>query len=166
MKQKIKTSIVDDDAHVVILKEGAEAMPEVKERKTVVPDVSEPEIFKEQSRSFFLDDRFAVQAVTGVIMVKYDSVLLFEFPKHKRNWELFFVNEKRLTLRATINSKEILSITPSFVQINQNCIINIKYLASIENRTYRCKFYPPFDKIEVIITPKYYKLIKEMMAVL
>ena len=112
------------------------------------------------------DDRFAVQAVTGVMMVKYDDVLLFEFPKNKRNWELLFTNGKRLTLRATITSKEILSVTSSFIQINQNCIINIKYLASIENRTYKCKFYPPYDNTEVIIKPKYYKQIKEMMDVL
>ena len=166
MKQINKTIVVDDDMPVETLKKGAEVITEMKEVETTKPDVPEQVVLQEQPKSYFLDDRFAVQAVTGVIMVKHDAVLLFEFPKHKRNWELLFVNEKRLTLRATINSKEILSITPLFIQINQNCIINIKYLASIENRTFKCKFYPPHDKTEVTVTPKYYKQIKEMIAVL
>lgn len=112
------------------------------------------------------DDRFAVQAVTGVMMVKYDDVLLFTFPKNERNWTLSFTDGRQLTLRTTITSKEILSITSSFVQINQSCIINIKYLSSIENRTYKCKFYPPHEKIEAIIKPKYYKKIKDMLDML
>ena len=116
--------------------------------------------------SFFFNDRIAIQTVTGVIIVKYDDILLFEFPKYKRNWAIFFINKKWLTLRTTISSKEILSINPSFIQINQNCIINVKYLASIENGTYKCSFYSPYDDTEVTFKPKYFKQLKEMMAVL
>ncbi len=112
------------------------------------------------------DSRFAIQAVTGVVMVKYEDVLLFEFPKNERNWTLRFTNGKQLTLRATVTSKEILSVTPSFVQINHNCIINITYLSSIENKTLKCKFYPPYEDIEPIIKPKYYKKIKDMLDIL
>jgi len=113
------------------------------------------------------DDRFAVQTVTGIIMVRYDEVLLFEFPKSKRNWEIVFTNGTRITLRATITSKEILSITPSFVQVNQKCIINIKHLVSIENKSLKCVFYSEYENMEnVIIKHKYYKQIREMMNIL
>ena len=113
------------------------------------------------------DDRFAVQAITGIQMVKYDDVMLFDFPKNKRNWDVIFTSGKRITLRATITSKDILSITPSFVQVNQKCIINIKHLVSIENRSLKCEFYSSFENIEeVIVKPKYYKQLREMLDVL
>ena len=112
------------------------------------------------------DDRFAVQAVTGVMMVKYEEVLFFEFPNGKRNWELVFTNGKRITLRATITSKEILFVTLSFVQVNQKCIINIKHLAAIENKSLKCKFYAQYEGAEIIIKPKYYKQIREMLEIL
>ena len=112
------------------------------------------------------NNRFAIQAITGVIMVKYDDVLLFEFPKNERNWVVRFTNDKLLTLRATITSKEILSVTPSFMQVSQNCIINITHLSSIENKTLRCKFYPPHEDIIQIVKPKYYKKIKEILDIL
>ena len=112
------------------------------------------------------DDRFAVQTVTGVLMVKYDEVLIFEFPNGKRNWDIIFTNGKRITLRATITSKEIISITTSFVQVNQKSIINIKHLSYIENKSLKCVFYPEYDIVEVAVKPKYYKHIREMMDVL
>lgn len=112
------------------------------------------------------DSRFAIQTITGVIMVKYDEVLLFEFPKNDRNWTIHFTNGKILTLRTTVSSKDILSITPNFRQINQNCIINLTHLASIENKTLKCKFYPPHDDITHFIKPKYYKTLKEILDLL
>ena len=113
------------------------------------------------------NNRFAIQAITRVQMVKYDDVLLFDFTKNKRNWNIVFTTGKRITLRATITSKEILSITQSFVRVNQQCIINIKHLASIENKSLKCVFYSPFENIEeVTVKPKYYRQIREMFDVL
>ena len=168
MKRKDKKIIVDDDLLPAgQVKKEAENIIEAKTTDKAIPvKISENSTTKKQPDSFLIDDRFAIQTVIGVIIVKYDDILLFELPKHKRNWTIFFIYKKWLTLRATISSKDILSINPSFIQINQNCIINIKYLASIENRTYKCFFYPPYDETEAMIKPKYFKQLKELMHVL
>ena len=168
MKRKDKKIIVDDDLLPArqVIKEAKSIIEAKKTDKAIPVKISENSITKKQHDSFLLDDRFAVQTVTGVIIVKYDDILLFEFPKHKRNWTIFFINKKWLTLKATISSKDILSISRSFIQINQNYIINIKYLSSIENSTYKCLFYLPYDEAEVIIKPKFFKQIKEIMPVL
>lgn len=116
------------------------------------------------------ENLFAIQTVTGIKMLKQEDILLFEYPPNKRNWRIRFCNNRYQSLRVGITSKDILPISPYFVQINQNCIINITYLASIENKTLQCKFhvYPDFDYTDIIqeISPLYYKKIKNRLDIL
>ena len=60
----------------------------------------------------------------------------------------------------------ILGISPYFAQIRQDRIINLEYLASIENYTLRCTFYPPFDQEEAFISRRCYKAVKEKLEIL
>ena len=110
------------------------------------------------------EKRFALQTVTGIKVLTYNEVVFFEFPKNARNWQVRLGDKQTFQLRSTISSKEILTISPNFVQINQNCIINIIHLSHIENKTLRCTLYG--CKIEHEISPKYYKAIKEILGVL
>jgi two-component system LytT family response regulator len=112
------------------------------------------------------DNRFAIQAVSGVKFLRYDDILLFECPKRTRNWQIMFADEREpLPLRSAVSYKDILSITPNFVQINQNYIINLTHLSFIENHTLKCKFLH-HPRLELKISSRYYRKIRELLDIL
>ena len=69
-------------------------------------------------------------------------------------------------LKKQTTAKMILGISPYFAQIRQDRIINLEYLASIENYTLRCTFSPPFDQEEAFISRRCYKAVKEKLEIL
>ncbi|MDR1938794.1 MAG: hypothetical protein LBQ73_09915 [Tannerellaceae bacterium] len=124
---------------------------------------------KLNDRVSFPEDKrhFAVQTVTGIIILKCEDVLLFEYIKSVRKWHVRLVDERLLALRMSVTSRDILSIIPGFVQINQDCIINLSHLLSIENKTLKCIFSLPYSgMINTNISPLYYKKIKDDLDVL
>ncbi|MDR1257818.1 MAG: hypothetical protein LBK65_00860 [Tannerellaceae bacterium] len=117
--------------------------------------------------SFQQDYRFAIQTIIGITMVSYEDVLLFEYVKCTRKWQVRLVNDKIHNLRSTVNSGDITSVSSLFIQINQYCIINLIHLLGIENKTQKCIFdvsaQPDINKV---ISPLYYKKIRDMLNIL
>jgi hypothetical protein len=111
--------------------------------------------------------RFAVQTITGILLFKHEEVLLFEYHKNMRKWQLRLTGDKVYNLRSTVTSTGITGLATSFVQINQFCIINLFHLLSIENKTLKCIFDVATDTdIDRKISPLYYKRIKTMLDIL
>ena len=115
-------------------------------------------------QKIILEKRFAIQTVTGIKVLTHEDVVFFEYPKNKRNWHVHLADKQTIQLRSTITSKDILAITPNFIQINQRCVVNLSHLTNIENKTLKCDLndYP----FEQEISPKYFKGIKEMLGIL
>ena len=84
------------------------------------------------------DSRFAIQTVSGTT--------------HK--------------LKMSTTAKDLLSINNTFVQISQDCIVNLTYLMFIENKTLRCEFYPPFQEEERIASHRYFKQLRERLDII
>jgi two-component system LytT family response regulator len=111
--------------------------------------------------------RFAVQTVTGIVILRCEDVLLFEYMRLTRKWQLRLTNDRIHNLRSTVNSSDITSITPQFVQINQYCIVNLMHLLGVENRTLKCLFDAPAEmEIDKRVSPLYYKKLKESLDIL
>jgi two-component system LytT family response regulator len=111
--------------------------------------------------------RFAIQTVTGIVMIDYEDVLLFEYVKSARKWQLRLINDKIHSLRSTINSADITSVSSLFIQINQYCVINIIHLLGIENKTQKCIFdIPSQGDMNKTVSPLYYKKIKDILNIL
>jgi two-component system LytT family response regulator len=111
--------------------------------------------------------RFVIQTITGIMMLKYEEVLLFEYNKNTRKWQVRLTGDKVYNLRSTVTSIDITSLTTFFAQINQFCIINLLHLLSIENKTLKCVFDVVTDTdIDRKISPLYYKRIKAMLDIL
>ena len=96
--------------------------------------------------------RLAIQSISGLLMVKPDEVFCCTFDEDTRLWHLRLANGQIHKLKKQTTAKMILGISPYFAQIRQDRIINLEYLASIENYTLRCTFYPPFDQEEAFIS--------------
>lgn len=122
----------------------------------------------EQSmRRLLADDcKFAIQTVTGLLFLKREDVLMFRFSDTNRCWQLYLSNRNEYKLRMNLSARDLLSMSVSFVQISQNCIVNMDYLCSIENKTLECHLYPPFNDIELVASRRYYGKVKELLEII
>lgn len=112
------------------------------------------------------NQKYAIQTITGLLLVRSKEVLLFQFIREVRCWQMVLTNHRTHKLRMSTTAKEILEIDGMFAQISQDCIINLNYLMFIENKTLACKFYPPFDKEERIVSHRYYKKLKDKLDII
>lgn len=113
------------------------------------------------------NNKFAVQTISGLVLVKCEEILLFQYLKDQRCWQMMLAPDRKLyKLRMSTTAKDLLGINPSFVQINQDCIVNLDYLCSIENMTLRCELYSPFRDIELVVSQRYYRRLKEVLEIL
>lgn len=110
--------------------------------------------------------KYAIQTITGLLLVRSKEVLLFQFLQDLRCWQMVLTNHRTHKLRMSTTAKEIVEIDTLFAQISQDCIINLNYLMFIENKTLACKFYPPFDKEERIVSHRYYKKLKDKLEII
>jgi two-component system LytT family response regulator len=122
----------------------------------------------EQSiRRLLSDDRkFALQTVTGLLLLRRSEVLYFQYNNSTRSWSVILTSGATHKLRISTTSKEILSICHAFYQVAQDCIINIDYLISIENNTFRCLFHPPYNSLNITVTRRYYSKLKETLEII
>lgn len=109
--------------------------------------------------------KFAVQTISGLVLIKYEEVLLFQYQKDQRCWQMVQTDRKGHKLRMSTTAKDLLGITSSFVQISQDCIVNLNYLCSIENVTLKCGLVPPFADIELIVSQRYYRRLKDVLEI-
>lgn len=123
--------------------------------------------FEQSIRRLLSDDRkFAIQTLTGLLLLKRSDVLYFRFLDNSRCWQMMLVDGSTHKLRAGTIAKELLDISASFMQTSQDCILNLDYLISIENKTLRCILYPPYQHIEIIASRRCYTKIKEQLEII
>lgn len=107
-----------------------------------------------------LDNKIAIRALTGVMLVKVEEIVLFEYLSERSCWQMLLTDRKTYLLRLNTNSNILLEIHPTFVQINQYCIVNLNYLLFVESMTLRCDFHPPFSDITQNVSRHFYKQLK------
>lgn len=118
-------------------------------------------------RMLLCNTKFAVQTISGLVLVKCEDILLFLYLKEQRCWQMMLVPDRKLyKLRMSTTAKDLLGINSSFVQINQDCIVNLNYLCTIENVTLKCGLYPPFTDIDLTVSQRYYRRLREVLDIL
>lgn len=110
--------------------------------------------------------RAALQTITGLMLVNPQDVFCFSFDDSSKLWVLRMVSDKQYKLKRQITAKNLLSLDDSFVQIRQDCIINLDYLIGIENGSMRCLFNPPFDGEELVVSRRCLKDVKRKLEIL
>lgn len=109
------------------------------------------------------ENKFAIQTVSGLLLIRCEEIFLFQFLKDQRCWQIVLATRNTHKLKMSTTARELLSISDVFAQISQDCIVNLSYLMFIENKTLRCEFYPPFEDEEKIASHRCYKLLKEKL---
>ena len=94
------------------------------------------------------------------------KIFLFQFLGDQRCWQIVLTSRTTHKLKMGTTAKDLLSINNTFVQISQDCIVNLTYLMFIENKTLRCEFYPPFQEEERIASHRYFKQLRERLDII
>lgn len=102
---------------------------------------------------------FMVSTITGYQLLRLEHIGYFEHRKEDRQWSVMLYNQTRMQLKRNTKAEDILKFSPSFVQVNQQVIININYLTMIDGKT--CVFDPPFDRRKDIQISRHY--FKELL---
>lgn len=123
--------------------------------------------FEQSMRRLLSDDRkFAIQTVTGLLLLKRSDVFCFRFEDVSHYWYMTLTDRKQYRLRSGTSARQLMDISSSFLQITQNCILNADYLISIENKTLRCLICPPFEDMELIVSRRCYAKIKDVLEII
>ena len=110
--------------------------------------------------------RTAIQTVSGLLMVKPEDIFCCTFDEDAHLWRMKMSGGQIYKLKKQVTAKMLLSLSPSLMQVRQDCIINLDFLVSVENNTLRCIFAPPFDREEVVISRRCYKAVKDSLEIL
>lgn len=112
------------------------------------------------------DRKFAMQTITGLLILRKSDILYFQYAAQSRSWQMMLTDGSIHRLRLSIKGHEILNISPSFIQISQDIILNGDYLIYIENKTLRCVLSPPHSHIDIKASKRYYSKIKETLEII
>jgi|GEM_PF-3060258 len=103
---------------------------------------------------------FMVETAIGFRILKCSQIIYFKYLKQKKQWEGVLADNTAFFLKRKTNADDILSFSSSFARINQQQIINLEYLASIEGK--KCildgAFHPD---TELIISRNYLKELQD-----
>ena len=102
----------------------------------------------------------------AALIERCEEIFLFQFLGDQRCWQIVLTSRTTHKLKMSTTAKDLLSINNTFVQISQDCIVNLTYLMFIENKTLRCEFYPPFQEEERIASHRYFKQLRERLDII
>lgn len=104
---------------------------------------------------------FLYTTITGNLqLIHLEQIGYFRYNSKSKLWEVVLYNRHTLILKRNTNSQKILSLNPYLLQISQHHIINVKYLASIEDNN--CMLLPPFNDSEPLqVSKSFLKKLKE-----
>jgi two-component system LytT family response regulator len=93
---------------------------------------------------------------TDFVLVRTEDIGLFHYNHTRKLWEAVVAGKKNcITLKHSISSDMILSLSPKFIQVHQSFIINLEYLIEVIDNT--CHFYPPFDKVDYVVVGRVFR---------
>lgn len=118
-------------------------------------------IFDSQLNSQAMPRKIAMQTVTELLLITFEQILMFNYSSSQRSWELTLTDMSTHQLKKGIGAADLLNLHPSLCCISNTSIVNLTYLAAVENTTRICKLCPPYNEIELIASRRYYMKLKE-----
>lgn len=120
---------------------------------------------KQTARLFHDDRKFALQTLTGLLLVRQSEVIYFQHNDNLRHWQVYLTEDRVFKLRTNITAKHILGISASFFQMSQFIIVNVDYVESIDTQLH-CVFHPPYNHLNIVISRRYYQQLKENIEII
>jgi len=89
------------------------------------------------------------------LVLRPDDIGYFCYLSDRKRWEVVLAGGKRHMLFGQTTADDILAYGPEFVRIHKAYIININYLASVQESS--CVMLPPFDSADELKVSKNYR---------
>lgn len=110
--------------------------------------------------------KIAMQTISELLLVSMEEMLLFNYISDHRSWQLTLTDGTSHMLKKGLTAEDILKVHPIFARISNMVIINLTYLAAVENYTQRCRLCPPFEHIVISASRRYFGKLKERFELL
>ena len=110
--------------------------------------------------------KMAMQTVSELLLVTVEEVLLFTYNSSQRSWQLTLTDRSTHLLKRGVTAEDLIALHSAFVRISNTCIVNLTYLAAVENNTQRCRLCPPFDDFDIMVSRRYFSKLKEIFELL
>lgn len=116
-------------------------------------------------------DWVGLQTNIGIRFVNKSDIVIFRYSNktnsQKERWEVLLQSSETFQLKINSTSKDILKYfsDEEFIQISQKCIVNIKYLKSVETKSRKCTLHEPFENNDYVISRSYFNDIKERFGI-
>lgn len=108
---------------------------------------------------------FMVATISGFQILRLEQIGYFEHMKKEKQWCVVLHDQNRLLLRRNTKAEDILSYSPSFVQVNQQIILSLNYLTMIDGKF--CILAPPFEqRKDIAISRHFLKIMREKVSLL
>lgn len=117
-------------------------------------------------------DMITLPTATGIRFIEKDEILMFQCNGinlfDKKCWTAILTDHSEVRLRTGTSAKEIIEYADPkrFILINQSCIINFSYLATIEFKTRECHLIPPFNNIPLVASRSHMTELREKFDLL
>jgi two-component system, LytTR family, response regulator len=103
---------------------------------------------------------FLISTITGYKILQPAKIGFLEYLKEKKHWYAHSDKKTFNELKRGTTAEMILSYHPSFIQINQQQIVNFDYLFKIDDK--KCVLTPPFsDQANLSISRDYFKAFRD-----
>lgn len=110
--------------------------------------------------------KIAMQTVSELLLINLDEALMFNYSSERRSWVLTLTDGTVHVLKKGVTADDLANFSQTMVRISNTCIINLNYLAAVENNTQHCRLCPPFDNIEITASRRYFSKLKERLDLL
>lgn len=105
--------------------------------------------------------KLALQTVKELLLLRINEILMAQYDRGMRTWQLILTDQSVHRLPSGTSAGDLLALTPELVRIDSGCIVNLTYLAAVENNTRRCRLCPPYDTVELTASRRYFCKLKE-----
>lgn len=121
---------------------------------------------KQSENERVLQRKIAMQTVSELLLINLDEALMFNYSSERRSWVLTLTDGTVHVLKRGVTADDLANFSQTMVRISNTCIINLNYLAAVENNTQHCRLCPPFDNIEITASRRYFSKLKKRLDLL
>lgn len=106
-------------------------------------------------------NRIVIEDASQDRFVPVDEMVLFTYNPDTRKWQVLLKNGEECIMKRGTTADKILEISPCFVKLNQQSIVNVDYIKSIGVKDQRCILVEPFGKIDLFFSRRSARMMKQ-----
>ena len=110
--------------------------------------------------------KIAINTISRTRITTIREIVYFSYDNSRRNWDIHFSDGSEAALKKSDTAEKILQTSSRLMKIREDLIVNLDYIASIENKTLRCNLVPPFGEVELYASRRAVKTLKDKVLFL